>query len=430
MINKIHLLTSLVYNGLIKKNIVPTDSFEGRIQYELSVIEKLGFIDYFILFSRIIEACNELNILRSYGRGSAANSLVNYCLDITKINPIDENLVFERFLNPKQILQPDIDIDIPKGYQNQVIEKLKQNFPEYKSYAIAFSPQKNTDYVEVIHKRTKYKKHPCGFIITSKKLTQNTFSYKGQAYYLAVDIANDKYFENKIDILELEYLNRLQLIINEIGQAYHPYSLPLDDKKVFDFIASGDLNDVFQFNATSLKRIFSQFKPNSIQDLSIINAMFRPGILDYIPTIIDNKFSAHINFCKSDPRVTEILKETYGLMIYQETFLHLAKEIAGISFEEADIWRRKIMRDKSKNEVILFTSVFAKGCKDNSSLNKDDILSLTNMVAEMVGITFQKSHALSYSIMGYWGAYYKTYFRTHFDKAFDNKLKFEPFELY
>ncbi len=423
-------LKALVYKGARDKKLAITDTVLDRISFELSVIEKQGFTDYFILYSRIIEVCNELNLLRSFGRGSAANSIVNYCLDITKINSIDENLIFERFISPQQKQLPDIDIDIPKGHQKNVIKKLKQKHPEYNAYFIAFSPQRETDYEVIVYNNIDYKKHPCGIIITPEKLTNSTFLYEEQEFYLALDGVNDPLYDTKIDILELEYLNRLQLIVNEIGEEYHPYRLPLNDQQVFDFFASGNLENIFQFNVSSLKRILSQFKPNSIHDLSIINAMFRPGLLDYIPVIIRNKFNVEERFCPSDIRVSEILKETYGYLIYQETFLHLSKEISGLSFAEADVWRRKIMRDKSNTEVIAFSSVFANGCREHSSLDEVEIEALTNLITGMSRLTFQKAHSLSYSIVGYWGAFYKVHFRTHFDKAFSNDIIFQTFELY
>ena len=422
-------LKKLVYKGARDKKLVITDIVLDRISYELSIIEKQGFTDHFILYSRIIEICNKLNLIRSFGRGCSANSIINYCLDVTKINPIDENLIFERFISPQRKQLPDIDIDIPNGQQKNVIEKLKQKYPEYNTYFIAFSPPSETDYEDIVYNNIIYKKHHCGIIITPQKLTSSTFLYKEQEFYLALDSANDQFYYDKIDIIELEYLNVLQTIVNEIGEEYHPYRLRLNDKQVFKFITSGDLENIFQFNSSSLKPIFSQFKPNSIRDLSIINAMFRPGFLNYFPIIIQKKHTIEERFCWSDIRVSEILKETYGMLIYHETFLQLLKEISGLSFAEAEIWRRKITRDKS-NTVIDFCSVFANGCRKNSSLNEVEIESLTNLITEMICFTFQKAHTLSYSIIGYWGAYYKFYFRTHFDKAFSNTHKFQRFELY
>jgi len=427
MTDKHNLLKKLVYSGARDKNLIISDMVLDRISYELAVIKKLSFTDYFILFSRIIEICNGLNLLRSYGRNSAANSIVNYCLDITKINPIDENLIFERFINPKQKHLPDIDIDIPMGYQKSIIELLKQKYPEYYSYYIAFSPQINSDYIDVFYKNTAYKKHPCGIIITTKKLINSTFLHEEQEFYIATDGLNDPIFENKFDILELDYLNKLQLIANEIGDKYHPYKLPLNDKQVFNYFTTENLDDVFQFSAPSLKHIFAQFKPSSIQDLSIINSMLRPDPIDYIQTILDFKLNYNERFHWSDVRVSEILKETYGFLIYQETFLNLSREIAGLGFSEAEGWRRKIMKDKTKTESIAFKSLFVNGCRENSSLKEDEITSLTNLVTDSLPMAFQKAHSLPYSIIGYWGCYYKLYFRKQFDHAFKSNNKFQLF---
>lgn len=430
MENKFEHLKQLVYEGAKNKMPDINDVVLDRISYELNTIKKLDFIDYFILYSRIIEVCNEFKLLRSYGRGSAPNSIVNYCLDITNINPIEENLIFERFIHPTQKQLPDIDIDIPKGWQKKVIEKLKQNYPEYYTYSIAFLPKSENDYEAIAYNNVNYKIHPCGIAITTQEIGYPTFQFSGQDFYLANDIQNDPYYYDKIDILELHYLNRLQLIANEVGNNYHPYKLPLTDKKVFKLFVEGNLENIFQFNVHSLKSILQNFRPNSIHDLSLINAMFRPGLTEQIPTVINLKFNTEQIFCPSDLRVSEILKETYGFFIYQETFLHLSKLISGISYSDAELWRKKIMRDRSNSELITFSSVFADGCRKHSTLTEIEIASLTNMITGGLRLTFQKSHSLSYSTVAYWGAYYKTYFKEHFDRAFNDEHKFQSFELY
>lgn len=139
-------MRNLIYKGARDKKLVLTNTVvSDRIGYELSIIEKQGFTDHFILYSRIIEICNELNLIRSCGRGNSINSMVNYCLGITKINPIEENLLFETFVRPEQKHLPDIDIDIPVGYQKNVIEKLKEKHPEYNIYPIAILIEKDAD---------------------------------------------------------------------------------------------------------------------------------------------------------------------------------------------------------------------------------------------------------------------------------------------
>ncbi len=312
------LLRNLIYEGArVKKLVVTNTVVSDRIGHELLIIEKQGFTDHFILYSQIAEICNELNLLRSCGRGDSINSIVNYCLDITKINPIEENLLFENFVRPGQKHLPDIDIDIPCGYQKNVIERLKQKHPEYNIYPIAILIEKDADKHKdiIVHNNNPYKIHPFSIIITPEKLADSTFLHDAQEFYRAHDMYNDPIFNNnKVDILGLDYLNRLQLVVNQIGEEYHPYKLPLNDKQVFDFFASGDLGNIFFFHTPDINQAFAQSKPSSINDLLIIKLMLHPA--------------------------------------------------------------------------------------------------------------FSKPHALSWSILGYWGCYYKTYFRKEFDMAFGKELTY------
>lgn len=424
MNTKITYLKQLIYAGAIEKDLVMSDHVLDRINYELNIIENRGFTDNYVVYTRIIEICNELNLFRSYGRGSALNSAVNYCLDITKLNPISANLISERFFHPTLNYLPDIDIDIPAGYQQKIMDRLVQKHPAYHAYFIAYSPEEKENILDIIFKDVRYKKHPCGILIRESEILDSVFKYDGGQYYFTKDVLNDPICKNKFDLLELPYLNRLQLIVNMIGEEFHPYNLPLTDEKVFMLFASGELDNIFQFDTPAMKRILAEFQPESMSDLAIINALFRPGLIEYIPDMIHAKFNYDNTFCKGDWRVADILKETYGILIYQETLLHLAHEIAGLLYEEAELMRINAIRDKSNMELKKFGDVFAKGCRNNSSLSANEIESLTQVVSSMIRATFQKAHSFSYSVLAYWGGYYKTYFRKHFDLAFDDIIEF------
>ncbi len=233
----IAVLKSLVYNGAQSKQLQISDVVLDRLNYELSTIEKLNLVEYFLIYSKIIEICNSHNILRSYGRGSACGSLVNYCLDITKINPLLEGLIFERFLNSDISEFADIDIDIPFGYQKMIIKKLKTVLPEYFIHNVAILPSSNSlAYEQIIIDGNPYKKHPCGIIISSTKMPLQETEYNSTAFYFTDHYSDDLKILNpsKFDILELDYLNKLDLLVNLIGDEYHPYKIPLTDKKVFD----------------------------------------------------------------------------------------------------------------------------------------------------------------------------------------------------
>lgn len=427
-IQKNEILKSLVYNGAKKKKLEITDVVLDRVSLELSIIENKGFADYFILYSRIIEICNELNLVRSAGRGSAAGSLINYCLDITKLNPLNHSLIFESFINYKRTKSPDIDIDIPKGYQKIVINKLKQKYQEYNTYFIAFTPQRESDYEDIFYNNISYKKHPCGIIILNETLTDSVINYKNQEFYLVSDISKDSVYSNKIDILELGYLNRLQLIVEQIGKEYHPFNIPTNDKSVFALLSRGENENIFQFNTPSMSRILSDFKPENINDLSVLNATYRPGPLELIPKLIENKDYGYERF--RNHLINKLLEETYGILVYQETFLELLNQIAGFTYEDADIWRVKLFKSKSNDTTNLLSEFFEIFTEKINYLGEKDIIKLRNMIENNHKMTFQKSHSLSYSLIGYWGAFYKTYFNSVFEEIFSQEINYETFEFY
>ncbi len=374
---KIASLRKLIFDGAKSKSLEIDDQTLDRLSYELAVIEKLNQIEYFLIYAKIIEICNGERLLRSYGRGSACGSLVNYCLDITKINPLKNGLFFERFLNPLVSTYVDIDIDIPAGCQEMVVEKLKAELPTHFIYYLATLPSAiNQNRKDLIINNLAYKKHAWAVIITSDQRPDpdSVATFENTEYYYSQALKNDPLLDHsKYDILELNYLNKLDLIVSKIGQKYHPYNLPLNDKKVFELFKKGDLANVFQFESSSLKRVFAEFIPNSIEDLCIINAMFRPGPMVNIPVLIHSKQKGYRNRFPSDLRVKKILNETYGLLIYQETSIQLLNEISGFSLSEADMIRRKLIKTKDQDEIAQIKTKFILGCKANSTL-KDQVI--------------------------------------------------------
>jgi DNA polymerase-3 subunit alpha len=416
-------LKSLVYNGAQLKRLEMNDVVLDRLNHELSIIEKLNLIDYFLTYSKIVEICNTQNILRSYGRGSACGSLVNYCLDITKIDPLKEGLIFERFLNPDLSKFADIDIDIPFGYQKLIIEKLKMELPDHFIYNLAFLPTAGGEaYEKVIIDEIFYKKHPCGIIISLNKIPLPIGEYNNTEYYYTNDYRNITSLNNfKFDILELEYLNKLEQIVKLVGNEYHPYKLPSTDKKVFSFFKNGDRSNIFRFNTDYIGEILHDFEPTSINDLTIINSLNRPDSIENIPFLINNKQKGYFDHYQNDRRVDEILKETYGLLVFQETFMHLLYAIAGFSYTEADIYRRILSKINDKEKNSEFISKFKSGCKQNSSLNFKQICQLETMILEKIPMAFNKSHSMCYSTIAYWGAYYKVNFEKEFDYVFNKK---------
>lgn len=419
MDNNFEELKSRVYNSVVFKNLEITDDVLDRVTYELEIIRKLNFSDYFLLFARICEVCNELNIIRTPGRANASGSFINYCLDITKINPLDEDLIFERFIHPNQQHLPDIDLDIPNGEQTKILNKLKEKYPEYKVHFIAV-PYKNGElkiYYLLID-GIKYKEIVVGVVITDEILNKKITNIKGKDF-IVLNPDEDELYHNKTDLVEIEYLKRIHSIIEKIGQEYHPYNLPTDDPNVFEVFCSADTDNIFQFDVDGIKKYLRHFKPNSIRNLSIMFAMYRPGSIDYLPDIIDNKQNG-VDYYWSDSRVTSILSETYGLLIYQETYYRLFHEIAGISYADTDVWRKKKYKNKEKTELEEFNEKFITGCRKNSRLSEEDIVKLLNLVNNFFSFCFLKAHSFCYSIVAYWGAYYKKYHRQIFDEVFED----------
>lgn len=429
LISNSELLKKLIYKGAKDKNLDITDVFLDKICFEISILEKQGCIDYYILYSRIIEVCNACKVLRSFGRGSSAGSLINYCLDITKINPLEHGLIFERFLNPDLISFPDIDFDIPKGSKKIILQELKNRYPEYNSFYIAFLSHSNTEFKSVFYNNFEYKVHPSGLVITNKQVDSSIFIHENDRFYISENSKEDELYRDKIDIIELEYLRRLELIVAKIGDEYHPYKLPLDDKKVYKLLASGVNENIFQLNSLALGSILKDFKPDNINDLSLINAVYRPGLINFIPFLIKHKFDGYERF--ENIQLQKLLEETYGVLVYQETFLSILKQIADFTFAEADIWRQRLVNaaefDVFKELFNNFSKVFVERIEH---LNQSDIDKLMTMIQSNIRMTFTKSHTLSYSIISYWGAYYKTYFNNTFENVFDKDLNFKKIELY
>lgn len=428
MPNNLKFLKKLVYQGAAYKNVVITDVFLDRISFELATIEQMGYTEYFITYSRIIEICNELNIIRTLGKGTAPNSMVNYCLDITKIDPIEEDLIFEMFLNPQKKDFRGIEIDIPKGYQTEIIENLKQKYPEYYTYysAIRPNPKKRCDIF--FHNYSIFQKHPNSVIIGQEKLTNSLIMWNEEEIYLSPDYFNDPIKKIRYDFIKFEYLNKLQLIVDEIGEEYHPFKIPLDDEKVFRFFETESLESIFLFEDPQFRNDLTFLFPNSIVDIATGYSIFESCIENgSVAEIFNQKRYGEERFIFRDYRVTKILEETYGHLVYQETFLHLSKEIAGIPFIEAETWRTKIARDKKNIALTEFCAFFADGCREHSSLCDIDIAELLKKIEGTSCYLFQKAHALSYATIAYWGMYYKTHFRKEFEKAFspyeDRKLK-------
>lgn len=403
---EINDLKSIVFKGAKSKNLELSEKVLDRLTHELSVINCKGFIDYFILYSKIIEVCNDLKLIRSAGRGTAPSSLVNYCLDITNINPLEHNFRFEKFIHPNQTSLPDIDIDIPLGYKEFVIDEFKKRFLDCYIYSIAYNPkdENGKDYTIFFNNKC-FKKHSTGYTITIDPISEKTLDIKNEVFYICEDYLQDPFMNYKVDFVELDCLNNYNsyATIDEI----YPYQIPLNEEKILDVFRDGKTEKIFGFNNTETAEILREFQPDSINDLALIFAVNRPPLNKWLPIIIKNKLENIIPAFQSYDRVNSIQSESYGVVVYQEQFLDILIDVVGMTYTDAYNWLKKLQRDNTKVNQTLFHIEFSNKCFENTKLNTQEIEKLACLLLDTCQWTFQKTHALSYAILAYWGAYYQ-----------------------
>ncbi len=410
-----------VYQGATEKFDTIDDNILDKLNLELSIIEQLNLSYYFLNYKIIVDFCNKEGWLCSPGRGFATASMVNYCLDITKLNPLENGLYFERFINSDHFKGIDIDMDLPKGKRNILINYLQENFHD-STIRQFISPA--TDHSSLperyIHNGEEYARHPWAVIITpvQQLIELDNLDIGEEHFWIVKDWNNDRKLidQHNYDILELDYLNVIQEVTSKLDESEQPYSISTQDALTFKGLIKGENENVFQFSSPDLKPILKAYKPSSILDLAIINAVFRPGAFDKIPKVVHHKMYGYESTFRSDIRVEQILKETFGVLIFQETFLDIATQIAGFEATEAEYYLRILSRRKNQEKIDLFKKLFKEGCKIHSTLTSSEIELLATMMLKDGSRTFMKSHSLSYSMIGYWGAYYKT----HFGKEFEN----------
>ena len=467
-------LKSLSLKGLTRRlnGNVPKNYLE-RLEYELNIILKMHFEDYFLVVYDYIKYAKQNGILVGPGRGSAAGSLVSYCLGITDVDPIKYNLLFERFLNPERITMPDIDTDFPDNRRDEVISYVKEKYGE-KNVAgiitfgtlggrasvrdvgrVLMVPPK---YLDIICKKIPFKgtlkdvKHSDKEINTlienddKLKLLYNivnliegnkrhtsihaagiVISYKPLDEVVPIKMSEDinlteytmDYLEElgliKMDFLGIKNLSIIDNVINDIYESTNKKidfnKIVFDDPKVMNLFAKGDTTGIFQFESEGMKRFLRDLKPSNFTDLCNAIALFRPGPASNIPSFIKRKEKKEkIEYL--DESLKPILEDTYGIIVYQEQIMLIAREFAGYTLAEADLLRRAMSKKKYdvlKSEEARFIEKSVKNGKDETKAKE-----LFNLILAFAGYGFNKSHSVSYSIVAYKMAYLKYYFPKEF----------------
>ena len=458
------------------------DLYEARLKEEVKLIVDMGFVGYFLIVSDFIKWAKTNGIPVGPGRGSAAGSLVAWSLEITNIDPIKYNLLFERFLNPERVSMPDIDIDfciegrenviqyirdkyghekvgqiitfgtmMAKGVIKDVARVLGFPFEDANSLTDLIPDQLKITLDEAIEQEPKLKeliksnpkvarlfdtakrlegltrhasKHAAGIVISPEPIDEVLPVYVPSkstelvTQYAMTELETIGFL--KIDLLGLKNLTLIRNVLNSIEKNYgikiDINHIPLDDKKTFELVCAGKTSGVFQLESEGLKDVLYRLKPEKFEDIIAVNALYRPGPLGsgMVDDFIERKHGrAEINYLFNE--LEPILKETYGVIVYQEQVMKIASAIGGYSLGESDILRRAM--GKKKVEVMAQQrEIFISKAQVNN-FNKEKTGELFDLMAYFAGYGFNKSHSAAYALIAYQTAYLKANYPAEFMAA-------------
>ena len=456
------------------------EKYYARLEYELSVIKKMGFPGYFLIVSDFIKWSKAHGVSVGPGRGSGAGSIVAWALKITELDPLKLDLLFERFLNPERVNMPDFDVDfcqenryktieyvqekygfdhvaqiitygklqskavirdvarvlqmpysqadkiskmIPAGAQgkNPTLPEALEQVPELEEMR-QNDPQINKLFEIAIKLEGLYRNsgmHAAGVVIGDRPLDQLVPLYKDPRADMPVTMYDMKFVEEtgliKFDFLGLKTLTVIQRAIDWIKISKNieldMEKVPLDDEQTYKMLQEGKTTAVFQFESAGMKDVHKQIRPDRFEDLIAIVSLYRPGPMDNIPTFIKRKHGEEeIQYLH--PALEPILKETYGIMVYQEQVMMIARELGGYTMGGADKLR-KVMGKKMRDEIPKQRIMFTEGAIKNG-IDEEVAKSIFDQMEKFASYGFNKSHAAAYSLVSYHTAYLKAHYPVEF----------------
>ncbi|MER2006130.1 MAG: DNA polymerase III subunit alpha [Psychrobacillus sp.] len=461
---------------------IPAEYME-RLDYEISVINGMGFASYFLMVSDFINFCRKEGILTGPGRGSSASSLVAYSLYITNVDPLMYNLLFERFLNPERISMPDIDVDILDTRRMEVVKYFENKYgSEYVAQIITFgkltmkaaardtgrmlqvdptdlklmstllnrtrkttlrdayeSSQTLRDFVSSSDRNKQWfnlsyqiegltrntSTHAAGVILTPKPLIEYVPVEKGsETKHITQWDMNEVESQGvlKMDFLGLSTLRLIDDILISLEKTYgiKPtlHTIPLDDRATYELLQKGTVEGIFQLESEGMRTALMSVVPTSINDIIAVNALYRPGPMEFIPDYAARKKGeSPVEY--PDASLENILSETYGIIIFQEQILLIAQQYAGYSLGQADLLRRAI--GKKKRDVLeAQQSQFVEGAVKQGH-TAENATAIFEVIVKFAEYGFPKSHSTAYSIITYQMAYLKANYPSHFYTALLNK---------
>ncbi len=492
-------LKHITFEGAKKRYGQIPAEVEERLNFELDVINNSGYPGYFLIVQDFTSAARDMDVWVGPGRGSAAGSLVAYCLGITNVDPIEYDLLFERFLNPERISLPDIDIDfddegrqkvidyvVDKYGKNQVaqiitygsmaaksairdvgrvldvplgeVDKIAKSFPETLGAKLTdvladadIAPGlkerlNNDDLQRAVNFRKMAESddqqgrtirlakelegsirntgvHACGIIITPDDMSNYVPLARAKDSELYITQYDNSVVESagllKMDFLGLKTLSILkdtvEIVKERHGKEIDLDTIPLDDEKTYNEIfQKGATAAIFQYESAGMRRYLKQLKPNHFDDLIAMNALYRPGPMQYIPEFIDRKHGRK-PITYDLPEMEEFLAETYGITVYQEQVMLLSQKLAGFSKGQADMLR-KGMGKKKKAIIDELLPKFLEGCEANGH-PKPIVEKIWKDWEAFASYAFNKSHSTCYALLGYQTAYLKANYPAEFMAA-------------
>ena len=409
---------------------VDQKKYRDQIDHEISVIKSSGFSDNCLIVADYVRYARENNIRVGHGRGSAAGSLALYSLGITDVDPIEHRLVFERFLNPERIRMPDIDIDFCMNGKGDVIKYVEEKYGSERVARIITFGTLNTKVAICEVGRAieglplPASNHATGIIISDKPLVEYfplCRSGKGNIT-TRLDLRSvEKLGLVKFDFLGLKELtlitNTLALISRQGDKAPDLSEIDLNDPDTFRMLSAGDTKGVFQFESSGMKDLIVRLKPNCFDDLIALYTLDRPGLEFLVLSYIAGKQGRKKIVCEV-PQLENILKRTYGMILYQEQLMRIAATIASYTMAKADNLRRSIGARKL-SEMKKEEAKFMAGAAKNG-LTERNAKQIWDNLSEMGRYVFNKSHSVAYGMIAFQTAYLKAHYPVQFMKALDN----------
>ena len=476
-------LRYLVQKGA-KEKLLGKDlyKYKKRYEYELKIIDEMGFNDYFLIVYDFVKYAKTNGILVGAGRGSAAGSLVCYLLNITEADPLEYNLLFERFLNKERISMPDIDIDFQDTRRDEVIKYVEEKYGEDKvAQIITFTTFQSKSAARESARILQFDDNALKFIssnisstrtlkecyesseplrnfVNESTINRRWFSIalsleslpKNPSVHAAGVVISDnnplvkyaplaesnmtKYLTQwtmddvesvgllKIDFLGIRYLTMVSSIVEQIKKENPEFDITkinYKDPKVYNLFAEGRTEGIFQFESSGMKEKLRLLKPTEFNDIVAMNALYRPGPMAQIETYIRRKHGEEkVNY--PHPNLEKILKDTYGVIVYQEQIMLIAVNFAHMSLNEADNMRRAVSK-KKKEDLEYYGRIFIEKSVA-AGYDRNVAKSLFDLIVTFANYGFNKSHAVVYSMLAYRLAYLKVYYTKYFMTALLNNV--------